>query len=287
MTLKKILSVLTAVMLSLVGLSSISVSATGIEYQAFISGVLGEAHENQAWHIGELQAGCEVITVDGDGTYDVNWTIDVGPTNKTEFLMLVIPNLSSANYTDIGVIGYPNLEITINEFRVDGVPYDYAQSEKAAVLDYINGTAEARVYFVDKWAGSGVQDIPVELHVEESVGVTFTISGFGVQGSGGSGSGSDEPATTTTAVTTTTTAATTTTTFAQSVKEEATTTTAQASESKSEASSESKSEPSAADKGEDEGGPKTWMILAGVGAALVVAAIIIVIVKIRNKRYYL
>lgn len=280
MTLKKILSVMTAVMLSLVGLSSISVSATGIEYQAFISGVLGEAHENQAWHIGELQAGCEVITVDGDGTYDVNWTIDVGPTNKTEFLMLVLPGLSANSY--------PNLSITIDEFRVDGAAYDYTQSANSCDLYYINGTAEARVYFIDKWAGSGVQDIPVELSVQQSVGVTFTISGFGVQGSGNSGSGdsgSDEPATTTTAATTTTTAVTTTTTFAQSVKEEATTTTvAEKTESKSEAETTSASSSSTE---EDDGGPKTWMILIGVGAALVIAAVIVVIVKIRNKRYYL
>ncbi len=286
MTLKKILSVMTAVMLSLVGLSSISISAnaTGIEYPCFISGVLGEAHENQAWHIGELQAGCEVVVIDGDGTYDVNWRIDVGPTNKTEFLMLVIPNLSSANYTDIGVIGYPNLEITINEFRVDGVPYDYAQSEKAAVLDYINGTAEARVYFVDKWAGSGVQDIPVELHVEESVGVTFTITGFGVQGSGGGSTDSDTPAATTTAATTTTTAVTTTTTFAQSVKEDATTTTVA---EKTESTADDTADSSTADSSEDDGGPKTWMILVGVGIAAVIAAVVIVIIKIRNKRYYL
>lgn len=279
MTLKKILSVMTAVMLSLVGLSSISISAnaTGIEYPCFISGVLGEAHENQAWHIGELQAGCEVIVVDGDGTYDVNWRIDVGPTNKTEFLMLVLPGLSANEY--------PNLSITIDEFRVDGAAYDYTQSANSCDLYYINGTSESRVYFVDKWAGSGVQDIPVELSVQESVGVTFTISGFGVQGSGGGSTGSDEPAATTTTATTTTTAVTTTTTFAQSVKEEATTTTAaEKTESAAEDDTASSTDSS---KEEDDGGPKTWMILVGVGIAAVIAAVVIVIIKIRNKRYYL
>lgn len=305
MKLKKVFAIMTAALLSIPCLSGLSASAEG--YNAYLAGVYGEAQENAIWSFDSegnypVTPECTTAVIDGDGTYEVEWVmqpISYGP--RTEFMCIFIDDLSNMNY--------PYLQITVDQVIVDGTAIDYTQSDRACDYQYNYGEM-TRVYLKDNWAGSGIADIDEYIVIEDSIKVVFTVSGMGFDGSGSSGGGEESSSVSDSESQSESESEVSSESESESQSESVSesepvseSSSTSESESESESSSASEAESSSAssstsesetsssvadDDGEkDEGGIKTWMILVGVLGVGAVVAAVIVIVKIRNSRYYL
>lgn len=311
MKLKKVFAIMTAALLSIPCLSGLSASAEG--YNAYLAGVYGESQENAIWSFDSegnypVPPECTTAVIDGDGTYEVEWVMQpllYGP--RTEFMCIFIDGLNNQNY--------PSLQIAVDEVIVDGTAIDYTQSARACDFNYNNGEM-SRVYLKDNWAGSQIADIDEYIQINDSIKVVFTVSGMGFDGSGSSGGGEDSSSVSDSESQSESESEVSSESESESQSEsvpesesesvsesESQSESQSESESESESSSTSEAESSSAssstseseasssaadDDGEkDEGGIKTWMILVGVLGVGAVVAAVIVIVKIRNSRYYL
>lgn len=59
---------------------------------------------------------------------------------------------------------------------------NYETSAAAIDLNYVEGTVATRIYLIDQWAGTGVEDLAADTAITQSLKVVFTVSGTGKDG---------------------------------------------------------------------------------------------------------
>lgn len=103
------------------------------------------------------------------------WNVTDGGTDTLEFLAVQIPGLSSDKYE--------NLAVKVDGVYIDGKAVENYETSAAAIdLNYVEGTVATRIYLIDQWAGTGVEDLAADTAITQSLKVVFTVSGTGKDG---------------------------------------------------------------------------------------------------------
>lgn len=161
--------------LSAVSLAATTVSAQeGFPTEAFLAGMVGAT---QIWSTDEVTAGSTVADVNGDAQYQVEWKVTDGGTDQMQFLMVWIPFVTTDQY--------PGLTAKIDAVYIDGTQIpNYTMSANAVNTAYYEGGNDpgTRLYLIDTWTGSKIEDLPKTTAVTQSIKVVFTISGTGIAG---------------------------------------------------------------------------------------------------------
>lgn len=80
-------------------------------------------------------------------------------------------------------IKYENLAVKVDGVYIDGKAVENYETSAAAIdLNYVEGTAATRIYLIDQWAGTGVEDLAADTAITQSLKVVFTVSGTGKDG---------------------------------------------------------------------------------------------------------
>ena len=123
----------------------------------------------------EITEGSKTANIDGDAQYEVVWNVTDGGTDTLEFLAVQIPGLSNDKYE--------NLAVKVDGVYIDGKAVENYETSAAAIdLNYVEGTAATRIYLIDQWAGTGVEDLAADTAITQSLKVVFTVSGTGKDG---------------------------------------------------------------------------------------------------------
>lgn len=185
MNFKKILSIVSACAVTAAAAMGISVFAEGLPSTAYLCGSIGAT---SVWEAGDATSGSTVANVDGDAQYQVEWIVTDGGTSTIEFLAVQIPGLTSDKYE--------NLAVQVDGVYIDGKAVENYKTSAAAIdLNYLESTAATRIYLIDKWAGTGVEDIASDTAITQSLKVVFTISGTGIAGTSNVTEETTEPST--------------------------------------------------------------------------------------------
>lgn len=179
MKFKKIFAAVAAC--AVVSLSAFALSVTtivnaeeGFPTQAYLSGQIGGTN---VWEPNEATAGSTIADVNGDAQYEVEWKVTDGGTDQLQFLMVWIPNVTTDQF--------PNMSVKIDAVYIDGNQVsNYTTSANAVNMAYYEQGKDTgtRLYLIDTWTGSGIEDIAKTTAVTQSVKVLFTISGTGITG---------------------------------------------------------------------------------------------------------
>lgn len=172
MNFKKLLSVVSACVVTAAAGMSISVSAEGLPSTAYLCGAIGAT---SVWEAGDVTNGSTVANVDGDAQYQVEWIVTDGGTSTMEFLVIQIPGLT--------VHQYENMKINIDSVYIDGKKLDYTSSSNAIDMAFYEKPEGAtRLYLIDTWTSKKITDLPSNTTITQSIKVLFTVSGTGIAG---------------------------------------------------------------------------------------------------------
>lgn len=137
--------------------------------------IIGNIGATGVWGADEITEGSKTANIDGDAQYEVVWNVTDGGTDTLEFLAVQIPGLSSDKYE--------NLAVKVDGVYIDGKAVENYETSAAAIdLNYVEGTAATRIYLIDQWAGTGVEDLAADTAITQSLKVVFTVSGTGKDG---------------------------------------------------------------------------------------------------------
>lgn len=82
-----------------------------------------------------------------------------------------------------GVWGADEITEGSKTANIDGKAVENYETSAAAIdLNYVEGTAATRIYLIDQWAGTGVEDLAADTAITQSLKVVFTVSGTGKDG---------------------------------------------------------------------------------------------------------
>lgn len=146
----------------------------GFPTKAFLAGMVGAT---QIWSTDEVTDGSTVADINGDAQYQVEWKVADGGTDQMQFLMVWIPFVTTDQY--------PGLTAKIDAVYVDGNPVsNYTMSSNAVDTAYYEAGKDSgtRLYLIDTWTGSKIEDLPKATAITQSIKVVFTISGTGIAG---------------------------------------------------------------------------------------------------------
>ena len=185
MNFKKILSVVSACVVTAAAAMGISVFAEGLPSTAYLCGSIGAT---SVWEAGDATSGSTVANVDGDAQYQVEWIVTDGGTSTMEFLVIQIPGLT--------VHQYENMKINIDSVYVDGKKLDYTSSPNAVDMAFYEKPEGAtRLYLIDTWTSKKITDLPGNTTITQSIKVLFTVSGTGIAGTSNVTEETTEPST--------------------------------------------------------------------------------------------
>lgn len=137
--------------------------------------IIGNIGATGVWGADEITEGSKTANIDGDAQYEVVWNVTDGGTDTLEFLAVQIPGLSSDKYE--------NLAVKVDGVYIDGKAVENYETSAAAIdLNYVEGTVATRIYLIDQWAGTGVEDLAADTAITQSLKVVFTVSGTGKDG---------------------------------------------------------------------------------------------------------
>lgn len=137
--------------------------------------IIGNIGATGVWGADEITEGSKTANIDGDAQYEVVWNVTDGGTDTLEFLAVYIPGLSSDKYE--------NLAVKVDGVYIDGKAVENYETSAAAIdLNYVEGTVATRIYLIDQWAGTGVEDLAADTAITQSLKVVFTVSGTGKDG---------------------------------------------------------------------------------------------------------
>lgn len=135
---------------------------------AAMMGVLGS---NEFWSVDKLPEGSVVPTVTENGTYTAKLVLNEG-TETVDFLIIALDGLKAEDFAD--------LKITVDSIKVDGEVLTTADLSKAFIdTGYKEGSFDGtRIYLTDTWTGTMAAAVPTDTVIENSIEVTFTVSGI-------------------------------------------------------------------------------------------------------------
>ena len=137
--------------------------------------IIGNIGATGVWGADEITEGSKTANIDGDAQYEVVWNVTDGGTDTLEFLAVQIPGLSNDKYE--------NLAVKVDGVYIDGKAVENYETSAAAIdLNYVEGTAATRIYLIDQWAGTRVEDLAADTAITQSLKVVFTVSGTGNDG---------------------------------------------------------------------------------------------------------
>lgn len=149
--------------------------STNINAYQYADSAIGNIGATGVWGADEITEGSKTANIDGDAQYEVVWNVTDGGTDTLEFLAVQIPGLSSDKYE--------NLAVKVDGVYIDGKAVGNYETSAAAIdLNYVEGTAATRIYLIDQWAGTGVEDLAADTAITQSLKVVFTVSGTGKDG---------------------------------------------------------------------------------------------------------
>ncbi len=132
--------------------------------------MMGQLGENSYWSVDDLADGSVIPTVDKNGTYTAKLVVDKA-TGSVDFLIIGLDGLKASDFAD--------LVITVDSVVVDGADLATFDATKVVVnTGYAEGSFNGtRIYLTDSWI-TKVFAIPADTAIEESIEITFTVSGI-------------------------------------------------------------------------------------------------------------